>query len=143
MKHVKLYEERHKTPFKIYGERVIEVIKNQWALHRENKEQERKAKVRNWVVKVFLLSIVVDRSWYLSFKICIIKMNVNIKLLSNFSLKLKENKVVKLLEYSGTMIVMLFSLPSRYFLFVCLVPCFCLHTFISLSDFVSPISIII
>ena len=42
-------------------------------------------------------------------------MNVKIRLLSNFSLKLKGEIVVKLLEYSGTMIVMLFSLPSRYF----------------------------
>jgi hypothetical protein len=49
-----LYEEQHKTPFKIDGKSVIEIINNQWALHRENKEQERKAKVRNWVIKVFL-----------------------------------------------------------------------------------------
>jgi protein regulator of cytokinesis 1 len=43
-KHIKLYEEQHKTPFKIYGESAIEIINNQWALHRENKEHERKAK---------------------------------------------------------------------------------------------------
>ena len=85
----------------------------------------------------------VDRSWYLCFKICIRKMNVKIKFLSNFSLKIRGEKVLKLLEYSVTMIVMLFSLPSTYFLFVCLVPCFCLHPVISLSDFVSPVSIII
>lgn len=54
MKHIKLHEEQHKTSFKIYGESVIEIIKNQWALHQENKEQARKAKVRNWVIKVFL-----------------------------------------------------------------------------------------
>ena len=41
-------------PFKMYGESAIEFINKQWALHRENKEQERKAKVRNWVVKLFL-----------------------------------------------------------------------------------------
>lgn len=44
MKHIKLYEEQHKTPFKIYGESVIEIINSQWTLHKENKEQERKAK---------------------------------------------------------------------------------------------------
>jgi len=54
MKHIKLYEEQHKTPFQIHGESAIEIINTQWALHRENKEQERKAKVRNWVVKVCL-----------------------------------------------------------------------------------------
>jgi hypothetical protein len=32
----------------------MDIINNQWALHRENKEQERKAKVRKCVVKVFL-----------------------------------------------------------------------------------------
>jgi hypothetical protein len=52
MKHIKLYEEQHKTPFKIYGESVIEIINSQWTLHKENKEQERKAKVRSWVIKV-------------------------------------------------------------------------------------------
>jgi hypothetical protein len=53
-KHIKLYEELHKTPFKIYGESFINILNNQWALLRDNKEQERKAKVRKWVIKVFL-----------------------------------------------------------------------------------------
>jgi len=47
MKHVTLYEEQHKKPFKIHGEPVTDIINNQWKLHKENKEQEKKAKVRN------------------------------------------------------------------------------------------------
>jgi hypothetical protein len=54
MKHIKLYEEQNKTQFKIYGESLIKIMNNQWVLRRDNKEQERKAKVRNWVIKVFL-----------------------------------------------------------------------------------------
>ena len=54
MKHVKVYEEWHKTPFKMNGESAKEYINKQWALHKEKKEQERKAKLRNWVVKLFL-----------------------------------------------------------------------------------------
>lgn len=45
MKHVELYEEQHKKPFKIHGEPIMDIINNQWALHKENKEQEKKAKV--------------------------------------------------------------------------------------------------
>ena len=40
----------------------------------------------------------VDRNWYLSFKICIIKMNVKIKLLSNFSLKIEGEKGCKVIR---------------------------------------------
>jgi uncharacterized membrane protein YgaE (UPF0421/DUF939 family) len=42
--HIKLYEEQNKTPFKIYEESAIEFTNNQKALHKENQEQERKAK---------------------------------------------------------------------------------------------------
>jgi hypothetical protein len=72
MKHIKLYEEQHKTPFKINGESVIETVNKQWASHKESKEEERRKKVRIWVIEVFLCSNVVDRS-YLSFQICIPK----------------------------------------------------------------------
>lgn len=104
----------------------MEIINKQWALHRENKEQERKAKVRNWVVKVFLWSIVVDMSWYLSFKICIVKMNVKIKLLSNFSLKIKGEegyKVIRIFRnkdcyaFQFTFNVFSFCLSCSLFLF--------------------------
>jgi len=44
MKHVGTYKEQHKKPFKIYGEPIIHIINNQWALYKENKEQEKKAK---------------------------------------------------------------------------------------------------
>jgi hypothetical protein len=47
MKHITLYEEQHKKQFKILGEPVTEIISKQWVLHKENKEQEKKAKVRN------------------------------------------------------------------------------------------------
>lgn len=47
MKHITLYEEQHKKQFKILGEPVTDIISKQWALRKENKEQEKKAKVRN------------------------------------------------------------------------------------------------
>jgi hypothetical protein len=49
-KHIILYEELHKTPFKVYGESLIKIMENQWTLREDNKEQERKAKVRNWLI---------------------------------------------------------------------------------------------
>lgn len=47
MKHVTLYEEQLKKQFKIHGEPVTDIIRKQWVLRQENKEQEKKAKVRN------------------------------------------------------------------------------------------------
>jgi hypothetical protein len=47
MKHITLYEEQHKKQFKIHGEPVIDIISKQWVFHKENKEQGKKAKVRN------------------------------------------------------------------------------------------------
>ncbi|PNF26068.1 hypothetical protein B7P43_G06395 [Cryptotermes secundus] len=44
MKHITIYEEQHKKQFMILGEPVIDIISKQWALHKENKEQEKKAK---------------------------------------------------------------------------------------------------
>jgi hypothetical protein len=49
MKHTELYEKQHKKPFKIYGEPIIDIINNQWAFHKENKEHEKKAKVSDWL----------------------------------------------------------------------------------------------
>ncbi|XP_021935767.1 protein regulator of cytokinesis 1-like isoform X2 [Zootermopsis nevadensis] len=44
MKYVSLYEKRHKKPFKIHGQPVSDVINSQWTLHKEHKEEEKKAK---------------------------------------------------------------------------------------------------
>jgi hypothetical protein len=47
MKLTTLYEKQHGEPFKIYGVPISAMIENQWTSHKENKEQEKKAKVRN------------------------------------------------------------------------------------------------
>lgn len=52
MKHITLYEEQHKKQFKIRGEPVTDIISKQWMLRKENKEQEKKAKVRNWATDI-------------------------------------------------------------------------------------------
>jgi hypothetical protein len=91
--------------------------------------------VRNWVVKVFLWSIVVGRICYLSFKICIIKMNVKIKLLSNFTLKIKGEKGCKVIRIFRNNDCYALQFTFKVFSFCLSHSLFLLHTVISLIMF--------